>query len=537
MTMLSSRRGATPLLCLSCILVSVRTVIGFGGVSVVRTTTTASSWSSDDGRDGVRFAADGGRPRRVRARPSSVLRASTNDDDEDDDEIELGDWRAFRSNLAETGIRTPDDAARDDAADDDGDETTTAAAASSLEPPRRRPRSVSRANEELLRTQSSNLAEEYASGAWAHEIGEVEVGGLVCRMPVEAELRKRTDCAVGRELARRLDLSTGDGDDNDNDDDAPSSVDAPYYEDDNDEVIDESDESDESDQQQRSPPRPRSSVAFSPLAARTMFWYRSAQTLLKEELRKVTDTAENGAIDGSRLTEDMRDFLTVYLENQETWQEVCLVLSRSPDNGAATSVVINRPMALQITSERLARLVLFGVRAADFERSVDVSRTETLVSFLTAFENQCAVYVGGPDDQEEPALMIHGIEDLEGAEELEPGCNIYQGGLKAAIRGVLAGKYSPLDFRFFVGRHSYTDWDLDSKVNLGKYQPIACARTLALKQCIALPKPLWHEVLELCGGELREISNLEMMKRNDIEIEEVFDEDDEEEIGSIDNFL
>ena len=44
-------------------------------------------------------------------------------------------------------------------------------------------------------------------------------------------------------------------------------------------------------------------------------------------------------------------------------------------------------------------------------------------------------------------------------------------------------------------------------------------------------------VLELCGGELREISNLEMMKRNDIEIEEVFDEDDEEEIGSIDNFL
>ena len=40
---------------------------------------------------------------------------------------------------------------------------------------------------------------------------------------------------------------------------------------------------------------------------------------------------------------------------------------------------------------------------------------------------------------------------------------------------------------------------------------------MALKQCLGLPKPLWHEVLELCGGELAEISKMELLKRTDLE--------------------
>ena len=119
--------------------------------------------------------------------------------------------------------------------------------------------------------------------------------------------------------------------------------------------------------------------------------------------------------------------------------------------------------------------------------------------------------------------------------------------------GVLEGKYDPLEFRFFVGCHEYEESTLDVKVHLGKYQPIACARSLALKQCISLPKPLWHEgkaqetsrfwlvvsgmscwlklvflclvfrcnslhhllVMELCGGDLSDLSSLELMKRDD----------------------
>ena len=46
---------------------------------------------------------------------------------------------------------------------------------------------------------------------------------------------------------------------------------------------------------------------------------------------------------------------------------------------------------------------------------------------------------------------------------------------------------------------------------------IACARPVALKQCLGLPKPLWHEVMELSGGELAEISRIELVKRTDLE--------------------
>ena len=35
---------------------------------------------------------------------------------------------------------------------------------------------------------------------------------------------------------------------------------------------------------------------------------------------------------------------------------------------------------------------------------------------------------------------------------------------------------------------------------------LAGGAQLALKQVIQLPKPLWREVMELCGGELRQTS-------------------------------
>ena len=83
--------------------------------------------------------------------------------------------------------------------------------------------------------------------------------------------------------------------------------------------------------------------------------------------------------------------------------------------------------------------------------------------------------------------------------------------------GVMAGKYKPLDFRFFIGHTKYEGAELDEAVRLGQYQPVACSRPLVLKQCIQLPKPLWHEVLEFCGGELKEISKLELAKRDDLQ--------------------
>jgi len=252
-------------------------------------------------------------------------------------------------------------------------------------------------------------------------------------------------------------------------------------------------------------------------------WYRKAQKLVEHEMMEIAEKAgEGGEIDASILDDESAELLQLYLDNQETWQEVCLVLERDEETGTASTLVLNRPMALKLT-ENLAQLVLHGAYQTA-PKTKETPKTD-LVKFMMAFGQECAVYIGGPDEQDQPAEIVHGIADLPGAVEIYPGSRIYCGGLDAAVDGVLDGKYKPLDFRFFVGRHSYDESTLDVSVVLGKYQPVACARALALKQCISLPKPLWHEVLELCGGEMKEISQLELSKREDVRFQ-IVDEDD-----------
>jgi hypothetical protein len=51
------------------------------------------------------------------------------------------------------------------------------------------PKLVLKRNKELLYAQKAALAEEYChSGAWAHELAVLEVGGLVFRMPLKIKI-------------------------------------------------------------------------------------------------------------------------------------------------------------------------------------------------------------------------------------------------------------------------------------------------------------------------------------------------------------
>ena len=256
-------------------------------------------------------------------------------------------------------------------------------------------------------------------------------------------------------------------------------------------------------------------------------WYGRSHDLIEEQMKKIADMAdEEGQVDATTLAEDHSEMLHLYLENQEQWQEVCLVLERttsSEGSKSAKTLVLNRPMAFKLTKD-LGRLVYFG--ASDPQRTIDSKKVRGLTNFMLAFRDECAVYIGGSDDQSKPATLIHGIRDLPGAVEISPGSNIYRGGLEAAVEGVLAGKYTPLEFRFFVGCHDYEESMLDVEVRLGKFQPVACARALALKQCMSLPKPLWHEVMDLCDGDLPDISSLEMVKRDEVTFQVVEDASD-----------
>lgn len=420
-------------------------------------------------------------------KPSSFLQARMEDEDDDDDDYiedtDLGDWRSFRNTLVGSGISYEsteegylgDDTEKDENGNDAKGSQSPNAVDASKGSSNVRPKSVSKANEELLEQQSEILAKEYKEGVWAHEASFAEVGGLVVRMPLEAEIYRNKDkLTIGKELTSLLDNSGGIGS----------------------EALDE---------------------PISEIEVQTLNWYKKAQALIKEEMTVIGGLAnERGEVDPTGLPSKTESLLKLYLNNQENWQSVCLVAEKDDTSGNAITYTLNRPMAFSL-SESAAKMVLFGAMSNIIrDGRVPLSETNKYSKFLRAFEKQCAIYVGGRSNQDKPAVMIHGISDLEGATEISPGTGVYVGGVDAAIDGVLDGRYKPLDFRFFIGCNSYEKGGLDVAILSHKFQPIACARSLALKQCIQLPKPLWHEVMEMCGGELREISRLELKKRTDL---------------------
>jgi hypothetical protein len=152
-------------------------------------------------------------------------------------------------------------------------------------------------------------------------------------------------------------------------------------------------------------------------------WYARAKTLVEEEMKCIAGTAdEEGQIDATKLKEDSSEMLSLFLDNQENWQEVCLVVSK--ENSKSKTLVLNRPMAFKLT-DNIGRLVLNGA----FRKDDDMESTQRkdLLRFMMAFSSECAVYVGGPDKQNSPAIMLHGIPGLPGATEISPGSKIYQG--------------------------------------------------------------------------------------------------------------
>ena len=107
-----------------------------------------------------------------------MSKRSEDDDDEDDDYIDdadLGDWRSFRKTLVDSNFS---DEQSDQTTDgfigegvdnsDIGDISDIKSSSQDTPAKEKRPKSVSKANEELLKTQSESLAKEYVNGIWAH---------------------------------------------------------------------------------------------------------------------------------------------------------------------------------------------------------------------------------------------------------------------------------------------------------------------------------------------------------------------------------
>ena len=87
------------------------------------------------------------------------------------------EWRAFRAKLISGGLRVT--------GDEDGGGGVT-----EPEAPVVKAASVAPKNEELLKSQNEELWTEYLDGAWAHVSPGPEAGGLVCRLPLQAQLTR-----------------------------------------------------------------------------------------------------------------------------------------------------------------------------------------------------------------------------------------------------------------------------------------------------------------------------------------------------------
>jgi hypothetical protein len=73
-------------------------------------------------------------------------------------------------------------------------------------------------------------------------------------------------------------------------------------------------------------------------------WYSIAQKLVEDEMTALAGKAgDDGQIDASALGEESAEALSLYLDHQETWQEVCLVVEKNERSGKAKAVVLNRP--------------------------------------------------------------------------------------------------------------------------------------------------------------------------------------------------
>ena len=135
--------------------------------------------------------------------PKIILYALEDDEDDDDEEIDdsnLGDWRKFRATLIDGGLPS------EPSSSSSGDKKTTTAK------PKVTSKSVASKNEALLEEQNEELAKEYRTGVWAHTIGQPEVGSLLCRMPIEAEIYHQDTGYWKDKLDIMLNLNNEEGD-------------------------------------------------------------------------------------------------------------------------------------------------------------------------------------------------------------------------------------------------------------------------------------------------------------------------------------
>ena len=149
------------------------------------------------------------------------------------------------------------------------------------------------------------------------------------------------------------------------------------------------------------------------------------------------------------------------------------------------------------------------------------------IAFDGAFGKTIAAYVGKPAAREggsaNKAMVVHGLDDVEGARELAPNLGIYRGGAAAAAERVQGGHGGAARLPVFY-------WALRvGPGRVGEGRPrrrLQTRRVLARRRAeaaLGLPKPLWHEVADMLGGSSADVSARGAARRSDRQLKTLND--------------
>jgi len=188
--------------------------------------------------------------------------------------------------------------------------------------------------------------------------------------------------------------------------------------------------------------------------------------------------------------------LLSYVDAEEHWEEVALVLDEE------TVVNVHRPLSFGI-ERPLARSLL---------RKKEASAEEPLVErFVKVFGKDGCVYSGG-EANKDVVRAVHGFDGVG----VEVGKGIWVSDASAVLDYCESNAGTAGFVKFVVGESTFGENVLRNKCERGEYASLEVPAGIVLKQCKALPVPLWHECCRLAGGELLEVSKIELVKRGDI---------------------
>lgn len=115
------------------------------------------------------------------------------------------------------------------------------------------------------------------------------------------------------------------------------------------------------------------------------------------------------------------------------------------------------------------------------------------------------LHLGG-DVGDNTIHMLHNCAILEDSLEVMPG--MYMGGYEAATQAVRNGQVEPSSFKWFTKYSGWGPGQLQREVDAGVWFTAAAGAGLVLNQQQQDSKgpSMWHQVLELMGGEFKNLS-------------------------------